>query len=154
MSDSHRFYFEDFTEGRHFTTKPRTVRESDLATFLGLTGMYEEIFMNPSVEGSVLPPNTVPGMLVISLAEGLVVLEGLMEHGRAFLGLDELRLEHPVAVGDRIHCEVEVTSARRSKTRHAGIVTLRQAVLVANASEPPVMCVRYSTTRMIGARPA
>lgn len=145
------WYFEDFEVGEIATTMGRTVTEADLVNFVTSCGIFEELFINAEAEldGAVLPGRIVPGMLILVLAEGLYVLTGHTHKGRAFLGLDELRIKAPVVCGDTIRASIAVESTRPSNS-HAGhgIVTLGHRVQ--NQRNDEVMT--YRTTRMIATR--
>ena len=39
-------FFEDFSEGKSFHTLARTVTETDLVNFIGVTGMTEVLFVD------------------------------------------------------------------------------------------------------------
>jgi acyl dehydratase len=73
------FAFKDLRVGFRFRTHRRTVREADLVAFMNLTGLTEELF---SVKRE---KQLVPGALVYSLAEGLL-LPSMQDTGVAFLG--------------------------------------------------------------------
>jgi acyl dehydratase len=79
------------------------------------------------------------------------VLTGHTHHGRAFLGLDELKIVAPVVCGDTIRAEVTVESLRPSASQEGhGVMTLRHRVL--NQSGDEVMS--YKTARLMHCRPA
>ena len=80
-----------------------------------------------------------------------VVLTGHTHHGRAFLGLDELKIVAPVACGDTIRAQVTVESVRLSDSREGhGVMTLRHRVI--NQDDAEVMS--YKTARLMECRPA
>lgn len=144
-------YFEQFTEGARFETEWRTVRESDLTAFLGVSGMFEEVFMNSESDERVIPPGAIPGIMALTLAEGLVVLRGLMRRGLAFLGMTQWEMSAPVVIGDRIRADVLVANARPCSSRHAGIVRLDQSI-IRHSAVGDVTVSRYETKRMIARR--
>ena len=53
-------------------------------------------------EQTIFKARVVPGLCILVAVEGLYVLTGHTHHGRAYLGLDELRLVAPVLCGDTI----------------------------------------------------
>ena len=100
---------------------------------------------------SLFHGRVVPGLLILVVAEGLYVQTGHTHHGRAYLGLDELRITAPVVCGDTIHVEATVESARPSGSRPGhGILAMRHRVR--NQHDAEVMA--YKTTRMLACRPA
>src|ERR1700759_2330594 len=78
---SHGQTFEEMTAGSRFRTASRTITETDLITFVTLTGMNEPLFLDEA--GSLdagYAGRLVPGALVFSYAEGLVMQTGVI-HG-------------------------------------------------------------------------
>ena len=145
------WWFEDFEVGETHTTMGRTLTEADVMSFVGFAGIWEEIFINERYarEHTIFKARVVPGLCILAAVEGLYVLTGHTHHGRAYLGLDELRLVAPVVCGDTIRAEVTVESMRPTKRPGHGILTLRHRVL--NQDDVEVMT--YKTTRMMERRP-
>jgi acyl dehydratase len=149
----HDWYFDDFEAGQVHTTMGRTVTEADIVNFVTFGGIFEEIFINAehAKRNTLFKARVAPGLLILIFAEGLYVQTGHTHQGRAFLGLDDLRIKAPVVCGDTLHVEVSVESARPSNGHPGhGVVTL--AHRVRNQDEVEVMS--YSTTRMLACRPA
>jgi acyl dehydratase len=147
----HDWYFEDFEAGQVHTTMGRTVTEADLVNFVTFGGIFEELFINAEYakNNSLFKGRAVPGMLIMVVAEGLYVQTGHTHQGRAFLGLDDLRITAPVVCGDTIRAEVTVESARPSESRSGhGILTLRHRVV--NQAGAEVMS--YRTARLLAGR--
>jgi acyl dehydratase len=149
---SKEWYFEDFEVGQTHTTMGRTLTDADVMTFVGFSGIWEEIFVNAQYarEQTIFKARVVPGLCVLVVVEGLYVLTGHTHHGRAYLGLDELRLVAPVVCGDTIRAQVTVQSLRPTKRAGHGILALAHRVL--NQDDAEVMT--YKTTRMMERRPA
>lgn len=123
-------YFEEFLVGGVDVTMGRTVTETDLVNFIGVSGMFEELFINREYaeNESIYHQRLVPGALTYALQEGLSVGLGLIHGtGLAFLGL-ELRIPAPTLVGDTIHVEIETIDKRETRNRDRGIVTFRHSV--------------------------
>jgi acyl dehydratase len=147
------WYFEDFEVGQVHTTMGRTLTEADVMTFVGFTGVFEQIFINADYarEQTIFGRRVVPGLCILVVVEGLYVLTGHTHHGRAFLGLDELKIAAPVVCGDTIHAEVSVESVRPSAKRDGhGVMTLRHRVF----NQDGVEVMSYKTARLMERRPA
>ena len=130
----------------------RTVTEADIVNFVTFGGIFEELFINADYarEKGLFKGRNAPGFLAFVMAEGLYVLTGKTHHGRALLGLDEMRLTAPVFAGDTIHAEVTVLETRPSESRPGnGILTLDHRVL----NQEGVQVVGYRTTRMLEKKP-
>jgi acyl dehydratase len=131
------FCFEDLKVGFRFRTHRRTIREADLAAFIALTGLTEELFAVREEK------QLVPGALVYSFAEGLL-LPTMQDTGLAFLNA-MLDVKAPTVVGDTIHVEAEVTEARLTSKGDRGLV--RFANQVFNQKGEAVL--EYNPLRML-----
>lgn len=146
----HGFYFQDWHVGYQFRTLTRSVTETDIANFIGVTGMTEELFTSydylenhTSFEGRL-----VPGALVFSMAEGLVIPATISRTGIAYLGC-EMNIENPTYAGDTLHVEGEVTEIRPASRGNRALVRTRNAVV--NQKAETVMV--YTPLRMMKGRP-
>lgn len=115
------FAFDDLRVGFRFRTHRRTIREADLAAFVALTGLTEELF---SVRQE---KQLVPGALVYSFAEGLL-LPTMQDTGLAFLNAT-LDVKAPTLVGDTLHVEGEVTEHRLASKGDRGLVRFLNKVV-------------------------
>jgi acyl dehydratase len=142
--------WEDTPAGFRFRTIGRTVTEADITIFAGVTGMVEVLFTNLEYlrEQSLFDKRLVPGALVYSFAEGLLMQTAVQGTGLAFLGM-ELEVLRPTFAGDTVHVEVEVLESRASTSKPGrGIVKTRNTVV--NQKGEPVMV--YTPTRMVKGR--
>ena len=117
------FAFEDLKVGLRFRTHRRTIREADLAAFVNVTGLTEELFTVDQENKNSL----VPGALVYSFAEGLL-LPTMQDTGLAFLNAS-LDIKGPTVVGDTIHVECEVTEHRLTSKGDRGLVRFANKVV-------------------------
>ena len=147
MADG-EWWFDDFEVGQLTRTMARTVTEADIVNFVTFSGIFEELFINADYarERGLFQGRNAPGFLALVLAEGLYTLTGKTHHGRALLGLDEVRLKAPVFAGDTIRAEITVLEARPSESRPGnGILTLGHRVL----NQDDVQVISYRTSRML-----
>jgi acyl dehydratase len=119
--------YEDFEVGDVYRSAVgRTVTETDNLLFTMLALNTNELHFNDEAAkatewGQVLVNST----FTLALVLGLSVAD-TTQAGAVNLGWTEIRLPHPVFIGDTIWSETEVTSARESKSRPAsGIVGVR-----------------------------
>ena len=119
--------YEDFTVGDVYRSAVgRTVTETDNLLFTMLALNTNELHFNDEAAkatewGQVLVNST----FTLALVLGLSVAD-TTQAGAVNLGWTEIRLPHPVFVGDTIWSETEVVSARESKSRPGhGIVGVR-----------------------------
>ncbi|HEY5636096.1 MAG TPA: acyl dehydratase [Burkholderiales bacterium] len=141
------YFYEDLAVGMRFRTYRRTLREADLATFVNLTWLTEELFTVDGDEGRSLKGKVVPGALVYTFAEGLL-LPSMQDTGLAFLGAT-LDVKRSTLVGDTIHVEVEVREARLTSKGDRGLVRFANRVI--NQAGEAVL--EYDPLRMLRRKP-
>jgi acyl dehydratase len=121
------FAFEELSVGFQFRTHRRTISESDLAGFINLTWLTEELFAVADDSGRAIKGRAVPAALVYSFAEGLL-LPTMQDTGLAFLNAT-LDVKGPTLVGDTIHVECEVTEHRRASKGERGLARFANKVV-------------------------
>ena len=140
-------FFEDFTLGYRFRTRGRTITETDLVNFVNLAWFTEELFTNTADrEDLLLQGRVVPGALVYSYAEGLL-MPSLQGNGLAFLGT-EIKIPAPTLVGDTIHVDCEVIMARPSSKPGRGVVQTMNKV----TKQTGEVVLTYNPSRLIKMR--
>ena len=140
------FCYEDLAVGYRFRTHKRTIAESDLTAFINLTWLTEELFAVDDDTNNAIKGRAVPGALVYSFAEGLL-LPTMQDTGLAFLGA-HLDIKGPTRIGDTIHVEAEVTEARLTSKGDRGLV--RTSNKVVNQKGETVLA--YDPLRMLKRR--
>jgi itaconyl-CoA hydratase len=120
-------FFEDFEIGdvyRH--PLGRTITDADNVWFTLLTmntnpNHFDYQYASQSEFGKPL----VNSSLTVAIVLGQTVID-TSQQAFANLGWDEIRLTHPVFVGDTLYAESLVLDKRESKSRpHGGIVTVK-----------------------------
>lgn len=142
--------WEDTPVGFRFKTIGRTITETDIINFVGVTGMTEVLFTNVEHlknESVFAGRRLVPGALVYSICEGLLMQSVVQGVGLAFLGL-QMTVERPTFAGDTVHLECEVTESRPSKKTGRGVVTTINRVI--NQKGETVMT--YTPARLVKGR--
>lgn len=119
-------YFEEFEIGERYVSRGRTITETDLVNFSGLSGDWYPL--HTDVEYAKQTPfkqRIAHGMLVLSIGTGLWNLQpGFVV---AFYGMDRVRFVNPTIIGDTIHVESEVIE-KTDKGEKGGVVTFRQEI--------------------------
>jgi acyl dehydratase len=121
------FCFEDLRTGLRFRTHRRTIAEADAAAFINLTWLTEELFAVEDDSARAIKGRPVPGALVYSFAEGLL-LPTMQDTGLAFLNCT-LDVKRPTVVGDTIHVECEVLEHRLASKGDRGLVRFANKVV-------------------------
>jgi acyl dehydratase len=119
--------FGDFTVGDVYRSAVgRTVSETDNLLFTMLAMNTNELHFNEeAARASEWGKPLVNSTFTLALVLGLSVPD-TTQAGGVNLGWREIRLPHPVFVGDTIRTETEVLSARESRSRPTqGIVEVR-----------------------------
>ncbi|MBS0240663.1 MAG: MaoC family dehydratase N-terminal domain-containing protein [Proteobacteria bacterium] len=143
-------YWQEMPVGAKYRTYGRTITETDIVNFISCTGMLELLFTNEVYRQteSAIKGRLVPGALVFSMAEGLVIGGTIQGTGMAFLGMD-LEIKAPTFAGDTLHVDVEVTESRAASKGNRGLVRTRNVVV--NQKDEVVMV--YSPLRMMKGQP-
>ncbi len=115
------FYWQEIKVGQRFRTYRRTITETDLVNFIGVTGMLEAIFIDANYEGAAIPGRLVPAALTYSLIEGFVLQSMIQGTGLAMLEMAQ-KIHGPVRVNDSIWAVIEVTEIRPTSKNNRAIV--------------------------------
>jgi acyl dehydratase len=118
-------YLDEFTVGQRWVTAARTITETDLVTFAGLSGDYNPLHTDEEFARSTQFGGRIfhgPG--VFSVAIGLESRLGLKDGtALAFLGMN-WTLSGPVRIGDTIRVVQTVADVRPSRSKpDRGVVT-------------------------------
>jgi len=140
------FCFEDLSPGFRFRTHRRTISEADLAAFVNLTWLTEELFAVADDAGRSIKGRAVPGALVYSFAEGLL-LPTMQDTGLAFLNAT-LDVKRSTLVGDTIHVVCEVIEYRLTSKGDRGLVRFANKVLNQNGE----IVLEYNPLRLLRRR--
>jgi acyl dehydratase len=144
-------YFEEFETGQKIATAARTVTETDIVMFAGLTGDFNQIHVD--AEFSKTTPfgqRVAHGLLGLSIASGLVVQTGFMEGTiMAFREVNEWKFVKPIYIGDTIHVETVVTETKALPRIGGGSIII--ALEVKNQKDDTIM--KGTWTALIMSRP-
>lgn len=121
-------HFEDLSVGDRWTSRARTITETDIVNFAGLTGDYDPLHVDHEFAKSTPFGRPIAhGML------GLSLLTGLGSHcpavnTLAFVAIRDWRFLLPVFVGDTVHIVNEVVEKNQSGRRAGQVIWKRQLV--------------------------
>lgn len=118
-------YYEDYEIGATMVTRGRTITESDIVQFAGLTGDYNPMHTDAEyMKNSMFGQRIAHGMLTLSYAVGQAYQLGFMEGTiLAFRGL-EMKFSLPVFIGDTLHVELTVREKKDALRMGGGLITL------------------------------
>ncbi len=123
-------YFEEFEIGQRVTTPTRTVTETDIVNFAGLSGDFNLIHTDAVYAQSTPSGRRIAhGLLILSIASGLATRTGIIE-GTVLVWRDITRWKfiQPVFIGDTIRVELEVTGTKPFPRLGGGMVDLELRV--------------------------
>jgi acyl dehydratase len=143
-------YFEEYELGAVYETGRRTVTDYDISTFVGLCGFGGPIWMDLDYvrQDKYYSGRLTPGLLVLSLAEGLIIASGIMEdRGLALMKLTP-EFQKPVLAGETLFCKIAVTGLHLTSRGDRGVVTTQNTIHTTNGKQ----AVSYEAVRMVKAK--
>ena len=127
-------YWEEWKIGAEFVTSARTITETDIINFAGISGDYNPLHIDEEFcRNTQFGTRIAHGPLVYSIATGLIFQLHLYDDTLiAFLGFDSLKFTKPVKIGDTIHARVEVIEKRETSKSDRGVMKRLLQVLNQN----------------------
>lgn len=124
-------HFEDVTVGMRFETPARTITETDLVNFSGLSGDFNPLHTDEEFARTTMYRQRIAhGTLVLSIAGGLRQRAGTFEGTLlALLEIRSWRFFEPVHIGDTIRVIAEVRELRETSKPDRGVIVQRVQVL-------------------------
>lgn len=122
-------YFEQFAVGDQLVTAARTITESDIVNFAGMTGDFNQIHTDAEFAAQdTFGQRVAHGLLVQSIATGLAVQSGIIEG--TVLAFRELsaKFSLPIFIGDTIHVELEITETKALPRLGGGTINMKYTV--------------------------
>ena len=119
-------YFEEFTVGQKIVTVGRTIAESDIFTFAGLSGDFNQIHTDAEfAKTTPFGQRVAHGLLGVAITSGLAMRTGVLEGTViAFREINEWKFSKPVFIGDTIHAEMTVAETKPLPRLGGGSVTI------------------------------
>lgn len=142
-------YFEEWELGEVHESASRTVTETDIVIFSGLSGDYNPLHTDEEfAKKGIFGTRVAHGYLVLSISSGQVNQTGYFEGAlEAFLGMKEFRITKGVFPGDTIKTRFEVVEKRETK-QGKGIITFEMDVI----NQRNEICQERLTTAMFKRR--
>jgi len=130
--ESNLKYWEDLEIGEEHISPSRTVTESDIVSFAGLSGDYNELHTNEEFcKDTMFGGRIAHGLLGLSISSGLFTrTEFGQQIGKnliAFLGL-EWKFKGPIKIGDTITVKVRIIDKKETKNPERGVFVLKREV--------------------------
>jgi acyl dehydratase len=126
-------YFEEFGVGQEIQTAARTVTETDIVNFAGLSGDFNFIHTNAeAAQETPFGQRVAHGMLVASIATGLSVQQGFIDGTTLAFRELEWKFTKPVFIGDTVHVQIKVTETKAMARLGGGLVVFDARVVNQN----------------------
>lgn len=122
-------FFSEFKVGQEFTTGRRTITETDVVMFAGLSGDYNPLHTDAVfAEKTPFKQRIAHGMLTVSISTGLSQTLGIFEGTTIALMQQSFTYKAPVFFGDTIHLKMTVQSCHPSSKGGKGRVVFRSEI--------------------------
>lgn len=143
-------YFEEMTVGDTVESPGRTITETDIVLFAGLTGDYNPLHTDTEyAKKTIYGERIAHGLLGLSVASGLVWRTGILEGtAEALIGID-LKFRAPIRIGDTIRFRGEIRKKKEMPRLNGGLVIFSTTLL--NQRDETVQ--KGSWTLLIRSRP-
>lgn len=120
-------FFEEFELGQMVITPGRTITETDIVNFAGLSGDFYQLHTDAEY-GKTTPygQRIAHGVLVLSIATGLTAQTGVLEGtALAFREINNWKFVLPVFIGDTVHAQLEVIETKPLPRIDGGSVRIK-----------------------------
>lgn len=123
-------YYEDFSIGDVYESPGRTITETDVMNYAGLSGDFNLIHTDAEyAKTTVYGKRVAHGLLGLSITSGLMTRLGIFEGTIiAFLGL-EWNFTGPIFFGDTIHFRMTIEHMRETSKPDRGIIKRKVEVI-------------------------
>ena len=138
MKNSTGLYFDDFEVGAKYITQARTVTESDVVTFAGLSGDFNPIHTDATLaQNTPFGERIAHGLLVVAMASGMANWTGLFAGTTIALVEQVIRYKGVVKFGDTVRLEMKIAEKKETSKPDRGI--LRKAIRILNQRDEVVI---------------
>jgi acyl dehydratase len=135
MSEDH--YYEDFTVGRKFHSRPFRMEKDRITAFAEEFDPQPQHLSEEAAATSQFGELVASGWHTAAVSMRLFITEAMppIAGGGQGAGIEGLGWPHPVRPGDELRVEAEVVGARISRSRpEKGLITLRVTTLNQNGA--------------------
>jgi len=117
-------FWEDFAVGAEYESPGRTITETDVVMYSGLSGDYNQLHTDEeySKEHNIYGTRIAHGLLGLSIAEGLKSRLGLFD-GTSLASLEwNWKFVRAILIGDTVAVRWKIADKRETKKADRGIV--------------------------------
>jgi acyl dehydratase len=123
-------FFEEFEIGAKYSSQGRTIAESDVNTFAGLSGDFNPLHTDAEfAQTTVFGERIAHGMLTVAISTGMSNWTGIFASTTIALMEQNIKYTGAVKFGDTVHLEMEVTEKKETSKPDRGIVKFAAKML-------------------------
>ena len=116
-------FFDDVEVGQQWDSLGRTVTETDVVTYAGLSGDFNPIHMDHEFAKSTAYRKPIAhGLLIWAISSGLGMQSPPMRT-LAFVGVRDWQFKLPVYIGDTIHVKTKILEKEERSRGRRGLIT-------------------------------
>jgi acyl dehydratase len=125
----HHLYFDDVEIGQEWDSPGRTVTQSDIVNFAGLSGDFNPIHMDHEfAKKTAFHKPIAHGLLTFAMASGLGLHSPPMRT-LAFLSIREWQFLGPIFIGDTIRVRTKVLEKAARARGRRGVITWQRQIM-------------------------
>lgn len=126
QENNKKIFFDDIEVGEHFISGGRTITETDIVNFAGLSGDFNSLHIDEEyMKKTIFGKRIAHGLLILSIQSGLIRPDISVI---AFLGISEWNFRKPVFIGDTIHVRLKVIEKRKTNKIDRGIIVWKREI--------------------------
>ena len=124
-----RRYFDEIQLGEEYESPGRTVTETDIVIFAGLSGDYNVLHTDAEfMKRSIFGERIAHGLLGLAIQAGLFTRATQAYATLAFVGL-RWKFKGPIRIGDTIRLKAKVLAKKETEKPDRGLVTVQRTVV-------------------------
>jgi acyl dehydratase len=128
MTDLRRYY-EEIEVGEEYESPGRTVTETDIVLFAGLSGDYNVLHTDAELmKTSIFGERIAHGLLGLAIQSGLFTRSTRAYATLAFVGL-RWKFKGPIKIGDTVRLRARVLAKHDDGKPDRGLVTVQRTVV-------------------------
>ncbi len=145
-------WFEEFEVGQQIVTPGRTISESDIISFAGLSGDFNQIHTDAEfAKDTPFGKRVAHGLLGLSIASGLAMRTGVLEGTViAFREINSWKFTNPIYIGDTIHAILNILETKAIPRLNGGSLTIE--ITVKNQRDEVTM--KGTWTALVASKPS
>ena len=129
MADDLRRYYEDIAVGEEYESPGRTVTETDIVLFAGLSGDYNVLHTDAELmKTSIFGERIAHGLLGLAIQSGLFSRATQAYASVAFVGM-RWKFKGPIKIGDTVRLRARVSAKHDDGKPDRGQITVQRTVV-------------------------